>query len=272
MLPEIAKITTQKKAKDRYNIFLKEHENEYYGFSVNEDLLITFHLHKGQMLTPDMIAQIQEKDSSYKAYTLSVRYLSYRMRSEQEIVDYLIRKEVDEQYIDEVTARLKREGLIDDLVFAEALVRTRMETSTKGPLLVKKELADKGVNADFTAQALLLFSFDKQFKKVEKLIHKKLSASSKKSYQQQLDSAKQTAIQKGFGFDVISEVIGQINSTRDEEEEYNAIVFQGEKLVTKFQKKEAGQGWKLKVKAALFRKGFPADLIERFLDEYAEEH
>ncbi|MGP4042554.1 recombination regulator RecX [Gracilibacillus sp. D59] len=271
-LPEITKITTQKKSKHRFNIFLKEKEQEYYGFSVNEDILIEYYLRKGLVLTPDMIKQIQEKDESYKAYTLSVKYLSYRMRSEQELIDHLQRKEIDDTYIGEVMDRLKQEGLVDDLAFSEALVRTRLQTSSKGPLMIKKELADKGIQASITEQALSHYTFEKQYEKVEKLARKKLQASSKKSQQQQKDSVKQTLMQKGFTFDVISEVLKEIELERDSDEEYNAIVFQGEKLVTKYQKKESGYALKQKVKAALYRKGFTSELIARFIEENISEH
>ncbi len=42
-MPNITKITTQKKRKDRYNIFV----DEKYAFSVDEEVLLKFHLKKG---------------------------------------------------------------------------------------------------------------------------------------------------------------------------------------------------------------------------------
>ncbi|MDX8047662.1 recombination regulator RecX [Gracilibacillus sp. S3-1-1] len=269
-LPVISKITTQKKLKHRYNVFLTENNQEYYGFSVNEDILIDFYLRKGLELTSEMIEQIQEKDESYKAYTLSVRYLSYRMRAEQELIDYLKRKEVDDTYIDEVIARLKREGLIDDAAFSEALVRTRIETSSKGPLLIKKELAEKHIQPSIVEQVLTIYTFEKQYEKVEKWAKKKLRASSKKSLQQQLDSIKQALLQKGFSFQVIAEVLNNMELEHDSDEEYQAIVFQGEKILTKYKKKASGFELKQKVKAALYRKGFASDLIDRFIGENLE--
>src|SRR5699024_729849 len=137
-MPEITKITTQQKLKHRYNIFLKENNKDVYSFSVDEDILIEFNLHKGLMLTEETIAQIKEQDVSFKAYTRAIHYLSYRMRSEKELIDYLHTKEVEESYVDEVVTRLKQEGLIDDLAFSESFVRTKAQTSSKGPLLIKK--------------------------------------------------------------------------------------------------------------------------------------
>ncbi|WP_066185826.1 recombination regulator RecX [Gracilibacillus timonensis] len=270
-MPEIAKISAQKKRKDRYNIFFQENGQEYYGFSVGEDVLITYHLHKGLELTNETIEKIQEQDAAHKAYLFSIRYLSYRMRSEKEIADYLRKKEIDPDYIEEVITRLKKEQLLDDLAFSEALVTTRIQTSSKGPLMIKKELAEKGVAPTIIEQAITAYTFEEQTAKVEKWVNKQLKPSSKKSHQQQINSTTQSLLQKGFTQEVISVVLAQIADQRDQGEEYKAAVYQGEKLIAKFQKKESGYMLIQKVKAGLYRKGFPVDLIDRFIDEYIKE-
>ncbi|GAE95127.1 regulatory protein recX [Gracilibacillus boraciitolerans JCM 21714] len=193
------------------------------------------------------------------------------MRSELELIEYLQKKEVEDTYIDEVIHRLKLEGLLDDAAFSEALVRTRIQTSAKGSQLIKKELVEKGIKNSLIEETLKQFTFEIQYEKVEKLARKKLNSSTKKSYRQQVDALKQTLLQKGFTFDVISEVVNNIEIDRDENDEYNAIVFQGEKLVSKYQKKESEFALKQKVKAGLYQKGFPADLINRFIDEYLNQ-
>ncbi|PWU66847.1 MULTISPECIES: recombination regulator RecX [Gracilibacillus] len=270
-MPTISKITVQKKQKYRYNIFLKENDKEYYAFSVDEDLLISYHLRKGMELTKGLIDQIQEKDASYKVYTLSIRFLSYRMRSEQELIEYLQKKDIEITYIKEVVQRLKRESLLDDLAFSEAFVRTRIQTTSKGPILVRKELKDKGVEAAIIDRALELYTYDKQFEKTKRLIEKKMTNSSKKSFKQQLNAVKQNILQKGFTLELIHDVLQEIDLGEDAEAEYQAVVYQGQKIQTKYQKKDTGYKLKQKVKAALYRKGFDGESIQRFIDEYMEE-
>ncbi|WP_163539980.1 recombination regulator RecX [Gracilibacillus sp. YIM 98692] len=267
---EISRITTQKKSKHRYNIYLSENGTEYYGFSVDEDLLIQFQLRKGLSLSNDMMESIKQKDASYKAYTLSLHFLSYRMRSEKELTDYLQKKDIPIHFIDEIVQRLKQERLLDDRAFSEALVRTRINTSNKGPLLVKKELLEKGISAEIAEHALYQYSFDKQYQKVEKWMVKKLQHSAKKSYKQQLESVKQSLLQKGFTQDVIAEAIENTTMVRNQDTEYQAIQFQGEKLIRKYARKETGYVLEQKVKAALFRKGFDASLIEQYLEDNLE--
>ncbi|ENH95761.1 hypothetical protein J416_14397 [Gracilibacillus halophilus YIM-C55.5] len=270
-MPEIAKISVQKKDKHRYNIFLKENGQDVYAFSVAEDLLIEHHLRKGLTISDELIEQLKEKDSFYKVYTLSLRYLSYRMRSEKEIIDYLHQKEVDIETIKAVVQRLKQEKWLDDLAFAESFVRTRLQMAVKGPLLIRKELADKGVSNESIEQALIQYPFEDQMEKIDKWLNKQNQMSSKKSYKQQLENLKQRLMQKGFTQDAIQEALQQHSFEKDPNEEYQAVVYQGEKLIQKYKRKAAGSQLRQKVTAALYRKGFSFDVIEPFLDEYLDE-
>lgn len=270
-MTKITKITTQKRNKNRYNIFIDDGQGETYGFSVEEDVLIEFHLRKGMELTPDLIRTLMQKDNLHKSFTLAINYLSYRMRSEKEIRDYLAKKEVDEEKINQVVTRLKDEGYLHDGEFAEALVNTRINTTSKGPLIVERELREKGVDRHTAEEALTHFDPEIQLEKAMKLVEKKKKTSSKKSHKQQIQYLKQTLMQKGFPSEIVQEAISQSELEEDTEEEWEAVVFQGEKLLRKHQRKEDQSGVKQKVKAGLYQKGFDFELINRFIEEYIEE-
>ncbi|WP_407272359.1 recombination regulator RecX [Radiobacillus sp. PE A8.2] len=267
----ISRITTQKKHKHRYNIFLKQGEDEAYGFSVDEDILIKFHLHKGMELDDQTKQTLIQKDALHKTYTLALHFLSFRMRSKKEIAEYLSKKEVDIEEINVVVQRLEDEGLLDDREFAIAFVRTRMNTTSKGPMLIKRELMEKGVRADIADEALTHYPFELQVEKASKLVDKKLTASRNKSFQQQIIALKQNLMQKGFSGNVLEIVMEDVQEQKDEDAEWDAIVLQGEKIVRKFAKKASGSELKYKVKGSLYQKGFKMDEIERFLETIDQE-
>ncbi|QAS51859.1 recombination regulator RecX [Halobacillus litoralis] len=269
-MAKLTRITTQKKHKSRYNIFLDHGKGEEYGFSVEEDVLIEHRLQKNMDLDEATIQALIQTDTLHKSYTLAINYLSYRMRSEKEIRDYLKGKETDPEHIDEIVTRLKNDRLIDDQEFANSLVRTRVMTSSKGPLLVKKDLLEKGVAAPKAEEAILQYSFDQQYDKALKFAEKKLKSDGRKSHRQQIQNVHQTLMQKGFQGDVIQEVLANLPEEEDEDAEWEAVVYQGEKLLRKFQSKAEGYELKQKVKSGLYRKGFTFDLIDRFIDEYVE--
>ncbi|MGV2620453.1 UNVERIFIED_CONTAM: recombination regulator RecX [Halobacillus marinus] len=269
-MAKLTRITTQKKHKHRYNIFMDKGNGEEYGFSVDEDVLVQYRLQKNMEMDNALINALIQTDTLHKSYTLAIHYLSYRMRSEKEIRDYLTGKEADPEHIDEIVKRLKKERLLDDQEFAASLVRTRIMTSSKGPHILKKELMEKGVAASAAEAALEYYTFDKQYEKAMKFAEKKQNHDGRKSHRQQIQNIQQTLMQKGFTGDVIQEVLANLPDEKQEDSEWEAVVYQGEKLKRKFASKE-GYERKQKIKAGLYRKGFPFDLIDRFLDEHLED-
>lgn len=267
---KITKITTQKK-KGRYNIFVDKGQGEEFGFGVDEDILIEYQLRKGMELDSNLVKTLEKKNEVQQAFSLAVHFLSYRMRSIQEMIQYLRKKEVEQEQIDQVINRLKNEGYLNDAEFAASFVATRKNTSSKGPILIKRELMEKGVEASIIEDSLHLFTREEQLEKVMKLIEKKISVEKRKSYQQALQMVKQTLLQKGFTQDIIQEGLQNVELEKDSDEEWDALVYQGEKAVAKYQRKYEGFEFKQKVKMSLYQKGFAFDDIERFLDTIEED-
>ncbi|PAV28132.1 recombination regulator RecX [Virgibacillus profundi] len=264
---KITRITTQKKHKNRYNIFLNEGQDEKYGFSVDETILIEYKLRKGLELDDSMITTLVQKDNVHKSYTQAINFLSYRMRTKKEIYDYLVKKEVEPEHITQIMEKLESQNLLDDKLFAEMFVRTRMNTSSKGPLLIKKELLEKGVSASIAASAVENYPYEIQYEKILKWVDKKLNRGKKESFRKQKQKLQGTLMQKGFTQDVIKDALANINEEKDEDAEWDALIYQGEKLLRKHQVKLDGYELRNKLKEGLFRKGFSIELINRFLDE-----
>ncbi|GGB57709.1 regulatory protein RecX [Lentibacillus populi] len=267
----ISRITTQKKHRNRYNIFLDDGHGEKYGFSVNEAVLIEYRLRKGLELDDAAISTLVKQDSLHKSYTLAISFLSYRMRTKKETMDYLAKKEVDEVHITNIMDRLQKEKLVDDEQFADAFVKTRIQTSSKGPRLIQQELLEKGVSAAIASSAAEQYTYGMQYEKAYKLAEKKLTSGSKKSFRQKLQQLQASLMQKGFDHDVIKDVLTEIDNQKENNAEWDALIYNGEKLLRKYQPKFSGFALQNKMKEALFRKGFSLELINRFLDEYENE-
>lgn len=270
-MPVISRITTQQKSNERYNIFLQEVDSETYGFSVDESILVTHNLHKGQELSASFVDELKENDAIQKAYNMAIHYLSYRMRTEKEVVSYLHTKEIPEEHIATVMKKLTQKGLIDDLEFAKAFVSTRINTSTKGPEVVKKELLEKGVHKDNLPAAIELYTYEEQYDKAKHLLQKKAGSSAKNSHRQKLQTLKNHLLQKGFTQDVIKDVVNADTIEKDDEAEWEALIDHGNKQLRKFRGKYEGFQLQNKLKESLYRKGFPIPLIQTFLDRYMTE-
>ena len=260
-LATITKISIQKKAVDRYNIFLDDN----YAFSVTEDILIKFNLRKGLTLTDEEIGMITESESWHRSYVQAIHFLSYRMRSKQEIRDYLKKKEVAPTVTEEIIARLEKEKHINDKEFAKAFIRDRMNQTSKGPRLIVKELKEKGVKAETANEAIALYSYERQFQTALKWAQKQLKRKSNQSYNKQNETLKIKLMQKGFTSDVVNEVFAEIKPPIDKEAELEALELQANKLYSRYEKKYQGNELMMKLKAGLYRRGFQGDLINEYV-------
>src|SRR5699024_4149611 len=155
-------------------------------------------LHKGMDLDEKTLANIEKEADLYKAYALTIQYLSYRMRTKKEIRDYLIKKEIFEDAIPDIIDRLVSEGLVNDLEFAKMFTRTRIETSLKGPAVVKREMIEKGVARELAEEAIQLYTYEIQYEKASKLIEKKLNQTQKDSNVKVQQKLQQFMMQKAF--------------------------------------------------------------------------
>lgn len=108
-------------------------------------------------------------------FNLSLRYLSYRPRSEKEIYDHLIEKSkrtkgLDEKMIAEIMQRLINLKFIDDFEFSKFWIENRK----KAFAVVKMELVRKGISKEIIEKAKLSFDIKKKDDELlKKLIEKK---------------------------------------------------------------------------------------------------
>jgi len=79
-------------------------------------------------------------------------YLSRKPHTQQEVTDYLLRKEYSPDETAAAVARLKEYGYIDDLAYAKLYFEYGFEKA-RGKDRITRELAGKGVSRDVIEQA-----------------------------------------------------------------------------------------------------------------------
>lgn len=100
-----------------------------------------------------------ESDLREKLYDSSLRFLSYRMRSEKEIKDYLTSKifSPDEKttvIISQIIHKLKKLGLINDWEFSCFWIEKRLAYNPRSAKIIKMELARKGIKKEIAEKAI----------------------------------------------------------------------------------------------------------------------
>lgn len=263
----ITKIGRQKNNPERYNIYL----NEEYAFAVDEGTLIKFGLMKGKGLEQFDIDEIVYEDEIAKAFNKALTYLSYQMRSEQEVRKKLLAAEHGEAVIEEAIRKLEKLGFLNDETYSKALLETKKRTAKKGPRAIQQDLMKKGINKSLQQEVLQTYSQEEQVQNALELAEKLVRSGDNSTPAQVKQKIQDLLIRKGYSFTIVSEVLDQLDITRNDDEWSQLIEKQGDKIWSKYSNKFTGRELAMKVKQALYQKGFPVEVINRFIEEKGQE-
>ncbi|UUV99886.1 recombination regulator RecX [Vagococcus luciliae] len=233
--------------------------------TISEDSLVKHRLLKGSEVSEELLNQVKEEASFDIGYQKALNYLSYQLRSEQEIKDYLKKQEISYPQIVKIIDKLKELSLLNDQVFAESYVRTAIRTTDKGPQGVKEFLMKKGVDGGTIDEALGLFDHTHQLVLGKKLTEKMLRKYQQKSQKERTNKIRQQLFIKGFHGDVITQLIDELEFD-EEEDEYSLLVKQGDKLWRRHERLDSRKR-NQKMKQSLYQKGFSFDDINRYIEE-----
>lgn len=262
----ITKISTQKKA-GYFNIFL----DGQYSFSVSEEVLIAFNLHKGQELTKEVLSEITAAKEVDFLYQQALGYLSYQLRSQAEIETYLKQKNSTEIALKQVLQKLQANRLIDDLQYAQSFVRTMAKTSDKGPKVIRNLLRQKGIGENLIDKALTEFPLEQQQQNLTHLIPKLMRKYQNESALRQKQKVKQALLVKGFNSSLIDSLLAQHQIQVDPSEQLELLKKQALKAWNKNQRYDGYQRLQ-KTKQFLYRKGFDLSDIEQVLNTISTEN
>lgn len=158
-------------------------------------------------------------DKSYDAaLDRALTLLEYRARSAQEMRRALMQREFPEDVADEVVARLRELGYIDDAAYARALVSSTIQKGS-GSRRARYALMQRGVPDDVSAEALEEVDEEAEFSAAlargEKLWARygDLPAREKKM------KVSRSLAGRGFSYDVISSVLRRVSNGADEEDD-----------------------------------------------------
>jgi len=88
---------------------------------------------------------VDSEDPESAVRALILRRLSGQMQTRKQLRDYLQRKNCDPEVVERLLDRFTDVGLINDADYAQAFVRTRRSVKGAGPSVLRRELAQRGV-------------------------------------------------------------------------------------------------------------------------------
>ena len=153
-MPKITSVKPQKNNPKRFNVFV----DGKFSFGADEDLVVEHRLIADKELTPEVIEKLLFEAGVGKLIERIYNLLSFRLRSEKEIRDYLKnlsfkkkvkdQEEISELAVDLLISKLKKKGLIDDEKFTLLWLESRRKSKFKSNTAIKSELMQKGIDKE----------------------------------------------------------------------------------------------------------------------------
>lgn len=209
---KITALEVQKKNPNRVNI----HLDGEFAFGLAR--ITAAWLKVGDTLNDEKIAELQANDARERALQQALLFLSYRVRSEKEIRQNLLKHEFSEEVIETTLEKLRENNLANDNEFARAWVENRNTFRPRSRRALTMELRQKGLDeetvqaavSDVDEQALAYESAQKRVSRLKGLewgdFRKKMS---------------EYLARRGFPYSVIAPVVTRIwNEAHAEETHY----------------------------------------------------
>jgi len=210
---KVTKLVSQKRDPDRVNMYIDE---EFYcGISL--DGIAKFNIYLGKELEDDDLEKILFEELKNRFFQRAINYISRAIKTEVQLKRYLkelsfkkkgkwftdISKESLEEIINDTAERLKEYNYLNDEVFAEEFLQSRMKNRPRGKSVLLSELISKGVNAELAKEKVEELVEDEYA--ILKRIYEKKYGDENMSIQ---DSKKIDFLRrKGFSWDLINEFL-----------------------------------------------------------------
>jgi regulatory protein len=134
----IKEIKTQVRHPDRRTIIFDD--GTFIGIS--EEVLLSNPVHPGDELTPNKLKQLTNSEQKQKLRNSALNLLSFRMRSQSELKQRLLKKGYDVQDIEPLLEEFDAKNILNDSEFALAFSRDKIRSKGIGPSILKVELSN----------------------------------------------------------------------------------------------------------------------------------
>ena len=178
-----------------------------FAFSLAAEVVLKEGLRVGQELSAADVEALAGSDHFHRCLNAALYCLSYRPRSEFELKERLHRRGFDGDSVGAVLARLREQGLVDDMAFAQFWKDNRESFSPRSQRLTSLELRRRGVAEETIAQVVGVIDDDDSAYRAALSKARSLSPSDYQSFRQRLAGYLK---RRGFSYGVINHTVERV--------------------------------------------------------------
>ena len=248
----------KKKGKDKYELFLENGTS----LVLYEDVIVNSGLLLNKNIDDDKLEEIRKQNNSSEIYIKCVKYISVRMRSRNEIEQYLQKNNYEKKLIEEVIEKLFKTGLLNEEQFVKSFINDKLLMTNYGPYKIRNELLKHKIEESIIDENISNIDEKILKEKVEKIINKYIKTNHKYSKYILKRKIHDQLNTLGYPKYLYQDLIENININNENDILNKEVMKEYKKLSRKYNEEEL----KLKLSQKLYQKGFSNINIDEILN------
>lgn len=199
----ITRLERQKKNKHRINVYL----DGEYAFAIHEDVLVKYRLNKGCKLDEADMKELLDAEEKNRAVQYTLRYISHRPRTVEEVRRYLLDTGFPASVADETVSGFIKRKYLDDRAYARQWVEERLRLKPRGRHLLRQELQARGIDGEDVEAALAQVEQEDEEAACLSIARKKYRQKRFGSFQEMRNKIGPFLQRKGFPHEIIKKTL-----------------------------------------------------------------
>ncbi|MFT4451286.1 regulatory protein RecX [Parvimonas sp. G1425] len=195
------------KSKEVFEVVFEDETKLLLNYNIFEKYKVSVDMY----FSEDEILEMKYFSDIERAKSRAINYISGKLKTKYEVRLKLKENGFAEDIIDEVLDILEKEEYLNDKVYCEIFIEDKKKLNGYGKNKIKSLLIQKGISKNIFEDFLNEFEYDEEFDNALKMGIKKLNLLSN---EEDNFKKKQKIINyltyRGFGFDVINDVLREI--------------------------------------------------------------
>ena len=146
---KITKIETQKRNKDRVNIYI----DNVYAFPLDLEVLYKENLKVGMEIEENVLMKIGKEEDFGRCKNSALKIIERSYKSEKEIFVKLLEKGYDKEVVNKTISFLKEYNFLNDETYVKMYVKDKIKTQGKNK--IKYSLLRKGIEEEIINKFLM---------------------------------------------------------------------------------------------------------------------
>lgn len=261
------KIESLKKAKRKgfYDVITSEGK-----YLLSENIIVQYTIINGAEFEKNEFDKIIKKNEDEKIINSVYSYIAFKMRSENEIKDYLVNKNASNLLIEKCIRDLKNLGYINDNELAKAVMNYTINNH-KGPKALEMKLKERGIDNKIVDATCKLYDDDKENEVISLIIDSIISKYQKYPIKKQKQKIQEKLLRDGFSSNIVFNQVSKLNLVFSNDDELEKDILKVVKTLQNYKYKDC-KDYEIKNKFInkMLSKGYSYNDISKYIDKYIE--